>query len=425
MEPQLVGAPRLRHALAGIAATALVLVLAGCAGEGSPSNDPALTKSVPHGATKEDYQAAFRDIDPIRIRVQTEGPKGSPTSLGRQTWLDTVEEWSGGKITFEWGYSNAFVPSATEWASGMADGRMDIGGFLPYYTPEVFPKLTELTNATFLDGNTPTATLSSTGWVTEVLYAQPAYQEEAEANGVHILALAPTANISGIFCTKPRTSLADLNGVAVSASGQGRVKQLSALGMAPQSIAFTELYEALERGVVGCGSTVVTAIESIGATELVPYATADPEASLVGFPAFMAIGKEKWDSLPRVAQQLLYDRLDTLFEAEAEHQMSRNVTWLRQAQAHGGGFRPFADDARGKLRQTNDTLLTEMASHGVDTNAIKAAWERWNGTINDKLYPDITKNLNDFLTSGGFKDVDLKPFAQAVVNDVMVKHRPS
>lgn len=414
---------RTSRALAGI--TAAGLLLAGCGGNSGASDDPAAGKGVAYGASIEEYQAAFKDVDPITIRVQADGPEDAPASLGRQAWMDAVEKWSGGKITVEWGYSSAFVPAATEWASGLADGRMDVGTFLPYYTPEVFPKLSELTNATFLDGNSPTATLSSTGWVTEVLYTQPEYQEEAEASGVHVLGLMPSGNISGIFCAQSRTSLKDLEGVAVSASGQGRVKQLTALGMAPQSIAFTELYEALERGVVGCGSTVVTAIDTIGATDLVPYATADPEVSLVGFPAFVAIGKDKWDSLPLVAQQLLYDRLDVMFEQEANHEMSRNVAWLEQARAAGGGFRPFSKDARDKLKATNKTLLDEMAQNGVDTDAVTAAWKQWTATVNDKLYPDITDDLDEFLAAGGFKDVDLKPFAQAVFDDVLTKHRPS
>lgn len=410
------------RALAGAAAAGLLL--AGCGTSGA-SDDPATGKGVSYGASIEEYQAAFADVDPITIRVQADGPEDSPASLGRQAWMDAVEKWSDGKITVEWGFSSAFVPSATEWASGLADGRMDVSNFLPYYTPEVFPKLSELTNATFLDGNAPTATLSSTGWVTEMLYSQPEYQEEAEASGVHVLALMPSANISGIFCTRSRTSLKDFDGVAVSASGQGRVKQLTALGMAPQSIAFTELYEALERDVVGCGSTVVNAIDSIGATNLVPYATADPDVSLVGFPAFIAIGKDKWDSLPLVAQQLLYDRLDVLFEQEATHEMSRNVAWLDKARAAGGGFRPFAKDARDKLKAVNKTILDDMAANGVDTDAVMAAYKRWNATVNDKLYPDLTSDLDEFLSAGGFKDVDLKPFAQAVFDELLVEHRPS
>lgn len=412
-----------RRAIAGL--TAAGLLLSGCGATGGASDDPAMNKGVAYGTSIEEYQSAFRNLDPITIRVQADGPQDAPASLGRQAWMAAVEKWSGGKITVEWGYSSAFVPSATEWAGGLADGRMDVSTFLPYYTPEVFPKLSELTNATFLDGNSPTATLSSTGWVTEVLYSLAEYQEEAEANGVHVLGLMPSGNISGIFCTKSRTSLKDLDGVAVSASGQGRVKQLTALGMAPQSIAFTELYEALERGVVGCGSTVVTAVDTIGATGLVPYATADPEVSLVGFPAFVAIGKDKWDSLPLVARQLLYDRMDVMFEQEANHEMSRNVTWLAQARAAGGGFRPFAKDARDKLKATNKTLLDEMTRNGVDTGTVTAAWKRWTATVNDKLYPDITKDLDEFLRAGGFKDVDLKPFAKAVFDDVLVRHRPS
>lgn len=411
-----------RRGLLAVAAT-MALLLTGCGGDATGGG--AADVGVPLGATKEQYQEAFRNVEPIILRAQADGPADSPATLGRKAWLDAVEEWSGGKITVEWGYSNAFVPSSTEWAAAMADGRIDISNFLPYYTPEVFPALTDLSNATFLDGNAPTATLTSSGWITEVLHSQPQYQQEAEDNGVHVLALMPTANVSGIFCTEPRTSLADFEGVSVSASGQGRVKQLTDLGMAPQSIAFTELYEALQRGVVGCGSTVVSAIDSIGATGLVPHAAVDPDASLVGFPAFAAIGSETWESMPLVARQLLHDRLDILLEQDARYQMSRNVEWVKQAEAAGGGMRPLADDARTRLLQSNDALLQELADRGVDTRGLVATHDRWSERITGELFPDLATDLSAFLTAGGFDNVDLQPFVDAVVSEALAGNRPA
>lgn len=400
---------------------AATLVLAGCAGGENKDRGT----GVPFGAAMTEYQAAFRNVEPITLRLQTDGPEGSLSNVGREAWAKAVEKWSGGKVSFEFGYSNSFVPASTEWAAGLADGRIDAGFFLPYYNPDDFPRLSALTDATFLDGNRPLSTLVSTGWVTETTFTHPEYTEEAEANGIHILALAPSANIPGIFCTKARTSLADFADVPVSVSGAGRFEELKALGFAPQSIAFTELFEAIQRGVVSCGSTVPSALDTIGAVELLPYAIADPEASLVGFPNYLAIGKAVWDALPLVAQQLLFDRLDVFMAEELKARSERNADWLERVKAKGGGITSLDADARKALLAKNQNLLDALAGQGADTKAFVAAHTKWDGIVNDTLYPDVTSSLEDFLTARDYRTVNVQPFVDRFFTDVLLKNRPS
>ncbi|MFT4230261.1 MAG: TRAP transporter substrate-binding protein DctP [Microbacterium sp.] len=412
-----------RLASAAVLAVAAV-ALSGCTTDEGDATSTPTGEGVAYGASKEEYIAAFEDVDPVTLKFQVSGPEGSLANEGVAAYAAAVTEWSGGKIDFEWGYANSFVPAATEWAAGLADGRIDIGLFLPYYTPDVFPEFNNLTNATFLDGNAPTSTLISSAWVTEAAYSLPVYEEEAAANGIHVLALGPSVSFAGVFCSEERTSLEDFEGVQISASGSGRVEQLTALGFSPQSIAFTELYEALERGVVQCGSTVPTALDSIGAVDLVPYMAADPEAALVGFPSFIAIGAEKWNALPLVAQQLMTDRLDAFLAAEAPGQGERVTEWLEKAQAAGGGILPLSDDARTALLAANDTLLEQMKSEGVDTDALTQIFTKWKGLINDDLYPDVTTDLEEFLDAGGYGTLDYQPFVDAVFEQFLREHRP-
>ncbi|MET7335437.1 hypothetical protein [Nonomuraea sp. NPDC005650] len=415
------GVTRLTSALAGILAAGLIL--SGCAGgEGGRQTDSA---GVSFGASIEEYQSAFKNIQPIKLRLQTDGPEGSLSNVGREQWAKAIVKWSGGKIGFEFGYSNSFAPASTEWAAALADGRIDVGYFLPYYTPDDFPALSALSNATFLDGNRPLSTLVSTGWVTETTFRRPEYVEEAEQRGIHILTLAPSANIPGIFCTKERTSLTDFQGVPISASGKGRFDELKSLGFTPQSIAFTELYEAIQRGVVSCGSTVPSALDTIGAVQLVPYAIADPQASLVGFPNYLAVGKAAWDSLPLVARQLMFDRLDVFLTEELKARSKRNADWLRRIKAAGGGIRPLGDDARQALLARNNDLLNDLAGQGADTKSFVAARDKWNAIVNEQLYPDVTSSLEEFFTAKAYETVDVQPFVDAFFKQVLLKNRPS
>lgn len=405
-------------------AAAAALTLSACSATDDP-NGGAGSAGVPYGATQDQYRAAFEGVDPITLKIQVDGPQGHLANHGRQVWADAVRDWSGGKIDFEWGYSAAFAPASTEWAAALGDGRIDVTFFLPYYTPEVFPSLTALTDAAFLDGNRPTSTLVSSGWMTDIVYRLPQLQEEAEAEGIHILALGPVVNLAGIFCKQDRNSPRAFAGVATSASGQGRVRQLKSLGLAPQSIAFTELYEAIQRNLVECASTVPTALDTVGAADLLPYAVADPQAGLVGFPSFLAVRDELWDSLPLVARQLLFDRLDVYMQAEPRGQGERMAQWFDRIRAKGGGVKPLSEDGRARLLQTNQEMLGDLAARGADTGAFVTAFDKWNNLVNIQLYPEVTPVLEDFLHQGGYDTLDTRPFTDALFREVLLPNRPS
>src|SRR3712207_3108243 len=99
----------------GAAALAGAMALTACAeesgsGDGDAASDGGSTEGVEYGASMEDYQAAFEDLEPITLNTQTPGPQGSATSTKFEEYFEAVEEWSGGKITWEIAYSNAVAP---------------------------------------------------------------------------------------------------------------------------------------------------------------------------------------------------------------------------------------------------------------------------------------------------------------------------
>lgn len=412
-----------RTMFAAMMGAGALIAAAGCsAGPGTgtgPEGD-----GVAFGASIEEYRAAFADIEPISIKFQVSGPAGDPANVAKEAYRDAVEEWSDGKITFEMGYSNAFVPNALEWANGLADGRIDLVYFVPYLAPEVFPALSDLASASFLDGNQPTSTLVSSAWLTEVTHSLPIYQEEAAASGVHLLPAPPTFNVSGYFCADPITSLSGFEGLQVAAAGRGQFAQLEALGATPVSMSFTELYEGLQRGVIDCVANAQSALATLGAVEMVPNLTADPDSGLSNSLVLTAFSKDTWESLPLVAQQLLYDRIDVLLRAEPAAQSVRNVEWVETVLAAGGGVTELSDDARAVLADANAQLLDELDGRGVDTDAFLAARDRWFDIVNRELYPDLPASLETFLVEGGYTDVDLTPFTDALYERVLEEHRP-
>ena len=82
----------------------------------------------------------------------------------------------------------------------------------------------------------------------------PVANKELERLGVKLIATYPfPAQV--FFCRKPVASLADIKGLKIRTNGPAAADLVNYLGGQPTSIAFGEVYTALERGTVDCGIT--------------------------------------------------------------------------------------------------------------------------------------------------------------------------
>lgn len=82
----------------------------------------------------------------------------------------------------------------------------------------------------------------------------PVANRELERFGTRIAFIYPFPG-QVIFCRTPVSSLADLRGKRVRTFGASLTDLMQALGATPVSVAFPEVYSALERGVVDCAIT--------------------------------------------------------------------------------------------------------------------------------------------------------------------------
>lgn len=82
----------------------------------------------------------------------------------------------------------------------------------------------------------------------------PVANKELERLGIKLVATYPFSG-QMLFCRKPIASLADLKGLKVRTNGPSSADLVKALGGQPVSLAFGEVYTALERSTVDCGIT--------------------------------------------------------------------------------------------------------------------------------------------------------------------------
>lgn len=82
----------------------------------------------------------------------------------------------------------------------------------------------------------------------------PVANKELEKLGIKLVATYPFSG-QMLFCRKPIKSIADIKNLKVRTSGPSAADLIKGLGGQPVSLAFGEVYTALERGTVDCAIT--------------------------------------------------------------------------------------------------------------------------------------------------------------------------
>lgn len=425
---------RRNPARAGFIALGMVsaLTLAGCADTAGGGTGGGSGEGVEYGATEEEYQAAFADVAPIELTTQTPSPKGSVTGKPMEDYFKAITEWSDGKITFDIAYSNARVPEPAESDDALLDGRLDVASVLPLYEPSEYPANAELVKATLVSNQSAVAgTLQSNAWPNEVAFATPEVMREFEDQGIKLMLPQYNSGVNVQFCSKPRRTLAELKGMQAASGGEAQSAVVEAVGGKPASVQYTELYESLQRGVVDCAVSSLTVGVLGGFIKAAPHVTVDPDAGFALAPGTMAISQARWDSLPLVARQLLWDRMDVFMTSNIEGKIWPNIVEaVSQAKAAGGSVAPFGPDARRAVNDANAKLLDQIrnskrvADAGTFVDNIQASADKWLRAVDELgISGDVPYSEFDDWYEDGKVDVDA--YVKKMYEEILLEHRPS
>lgn len=268
--------------------------------------------------------------------------------------------------------------------------------------------------------------LARTGWMTDVFFNDPTFQAEWEEAGIKVLVPAqpnPINNENAIMCSEP---VDDFAGKTASVSGQAQAAQAESLGLNSSSLPWNEQYEALQRGVIDCAISSMSSAVAAGYSDIAPHVVLDSQYAMAMTPTAIAFSLDRWNELPLVAQQLLYDRLDVFYDADIVSGYEGAADLVAQWQDAGGGVREFTASERDKLAQQLDELVADAQESGlgVDVSAMSEAAERWADTVLNDL-PYEHGPLLDFVADFSAGGWDSKPFTDLIFEKVLGDNRPS
>ncbi|WP_439154170.1 TRAP transporter substrate-binding protein [Yoonia sp.] len=199
-----------------------------------------------------------------------------------------------------------------------------------------------------------------------------------------VLAIAPYPP-QVVFCNEEITSLDDMQGLKVRASGRMTAKLLEALGAEGVNVSFAEVPGALQNGVVDCAVTGAGSGYSAGWWEVSTHLMPLP---LGGWdPVVTAMNMDKWNSLDADTQALIQEQIVTGFEdpawASAQDALVNDIACLTgNGECPSGEARSMVlveaseeDFAKAREILTSEVLPEWAERAGADWAA------RWNDSV--------------------------------------------
>lgn len=304
----------------------LILVTAGCAGgstgsAGQGDNDTTYTIKIGH-VLDENYH--YQD--------------------GANKFKELVEERSDGRIEVEV-YANSALGDERDMLEGMQLGTVEMGiissgpmaGFVPEFA---------LLDLGYLFEDNEVAQEVLNGPIGERL------NEELVNEGIRRMSFID-AGFRNIYANEPVETVEDLQGIRLrTLETPAHLELFEELGASPTPMAFSELYTALQQGVVDGAENVPEAFESSMHYEVSDYYS---ETNHVYLTMAYLISEDFYESLPEDLQEIVTEAVE------------------EAAEYHNEVIEEVQEDVYDTLAENNVTIV-EVDDISPFVEAAKASW---------------------------------------------------
>lgn len=267
-------------------------------------------------------------------------------------------------------------------------------------------------------------------WLQEVALGTPEAVAEYTDRGLLPVSMFSPASPPVLQCTQPMTTLAELKDKQIRASSPTMARQINELGAIGVSLPFSEVYEALQRGILDCLVGSHTFGVTTGTLEVAPHfihlTTASWSPAFVNYYAGPRVMQ-----LPATAQQLILEAGQHWAANRIEFALDQTATEVLDGMdAAGGEWLTFDPEVDARLAEINDEILADVEGttlfDGVDVvQRARAASEAWFDRVTEL-------GLVDGGPIGGFPEwfpassqsYDVDAWRNAVATEILAENSP-
>ncbi len=342
---------KLRKILALLLSCALVLILVACGNSeaGTPNNDGAATTvyTIQYGHNQRE---------------------DSPQGVGVQAFKDKVEELSGGQIKVDI-YPNGQLGALREMIENCQSGVIQMTqqptSMIANFLPEIC-----ITDLPYLFDSEEHMWKAMQGDAGQLINDRLESANLVNLGFMHGGAKVFTSN-------KPLTCLADFKGQRLRAMETPIViDTFTALGASAIPMNFSELYNALQQGIVDGQENPNQTAYMNAYYEVQDYCIETNHAWMI---YGNVVNKDFWDSLTPELQQNMRDAMAYAVEVERETMNSEDAMYKEVCMENG---MQFADLTDAQLQEIKD--------------ATKSVWEKEKSTIGEEFYTEFLEKVDQY-----------------------------
>ena len=313
----------------------------------------------------------------VNLRIQTHYAADHPQGQLIQQWIDDVETMSGGEISIEMFYSSAVVATVETFdaaINGIVDCDMTGGAYQTGKNP-AFQFVGDLMGGY----DTPWQMLSWLYYGDGLAAAQELYNEQ----NMELIGWAIYGQES-MSSSSPLRGPEDLKGWKFRSPPGMETEIFDELGASPIVMDFTEIFTALETGIIdGADASGLANNVGLGIYDIVKHATYPGFHSM---PAdHLACNKDVWDGLSDAHKRIIDTAMQKLSLHTALSNEKKNAEAAAQLQAEGVTLYDWSAEDRAAFRK-----------------AARTAWERW-GDKNEQAR-NILESHKAYLAQLGLLD---------------------
>lgn len=316
----------MKKILAVILACSMLLALCAC-GNASPTT-PEDSASAPSGAqaSTEPEESGTGPVADAKVLTVAMGfPENDNMSLGLKFFCDKVEEYTGGSVTFEyfWGGSLCSVPECFDYVS---NGTIDLTAPLLDASMEKIPLY-----GWWTFNVSPEESIAAANYI-QYENEETAAMIEAELTENNVITFGWSSSGWNAFASTKDIA----NGFADMAKmtfGSGiNTTIMSDVGVTSQSVAESDFYESLSRGVVDCTSSGLSAVCSYKLYEVADYIMVSDTSNAI---CNITLNLDTWNSLTAEEQDAFNKAAEAFHDYTLKLQLDNYEAYIKEIEESG------------------------------------------------------------------------------------------
>lgn len=263
---------------------------------------------------------SFEKINPIKIKYAHAIPKNELMNFIIEDWMQLISQRSNGRITFDY-YPAGQLGTFVEIIEQVELGVVDMSSGEPSLYEPWCPEISMLYAPLICDGY---------DHLGKCIYGKPGELIEkamSEKNNTYILDWV-YSGARVIASTRPLKTLEDMKNLVIrSPESQVYIDTFTLLGMAPTPMPMSEMYNAIQIGVVDACECPAQALYEGNYHKITGNICKTRHMYALGT---LSANEKFWDNLPKEIQKLMLDTWDELkYEFNAKVVESENDYYNR------------------------------------------------------------------------------------------------